>query len=105
MTDNPMPSAHRKLLVSAMQRARSDLDSTLALPIELLASKREDRLEPPTSCLWSDNPILRPVEIAGVHNKTLGQETASDAGFEPAAYGFTGRHSTFELDNRRPSAR
>ena len=42
-------------------------------------------LEPATSRLWSDNPILRPVEIAGVHNKKLGQETASDAGLASQA--------------------
>ena len=62
-------------------------------------------LEPATTRLTGDNPILRPVEIAGLHNEKLGQETASDAGFEPAASGSNGRHSTFELDNRQLSAR
>ena len=54
-------------------------------------------LEPATTRVSSDNPILRPVEIAGVHNRRLGQETASNAGVEPAASGFKGRHSTIEL--------
>jgi|SRR6266496_6269974 len=48
MTDNPMSSAHRNADVSDKQRTRSDLDSTVALRIELRASKREGGFAPPT---------------------------------------------------------
>src|SRR5436190_21726766 len=34
--------------IEISERARSDLDSTVALPIELFASKREGGFEPPT---------------------------------------------------------
>lgn len=83
-------------------------------------------LEPATTRLTGDNPILRPVGIAGLRYHKLGQangvgrrigfpspanqrpqkETfASRIAVEPAASDFEGRHSTFELDHQRLSAR
>ena len=43
MTDNPCLRP-----IKNCERARNDLDSTIALPIELFAPKREGGLEPPT---------------------------------------------------------
>jgi hypothetical protein len=46
--DNPQLRPIESGAPGTGRRARSDLDSTVALPVELLASKREDGFEPPT---------------------------------------------------------
>ena len=46
--DNPQLRPIKSVGGRSKMRARSDLDSTVALPVELLASKREDGFEPPT---------------------------------------------------------
>jgi hypothetical protein len=46
--DNPQLRPIKVLALSREQRARIDLDSTVALQIELLAPQREGGFEPPT---------------------------------------------------------
>ena len=86
------------------RRIKDELGIKRALPLSYFGiwSRRPDSNRRPRA-LSSDNPILRPVEKLG--QQEIGQGTASDAGFEPAASGLQDRHSTVELDNRRLSAR